>query len=94
MFGVYHSTFISKNSKYNTRVFFQIMMKSLIKMVPTHYEQLLYKWPIYNGAGDQIDFPRPILIGCCLKGQMLYRPSQYVTNITITLINKGIKPKN
>jgi len=60
----------------------------------TNYEQLLYQWPICNGAGDQIDFPRPILIDCCLKGQMLFRPSQYVTNITITLINKGIKPNN
>jgi len=58
----------------------------------SHNEQSVYQWPICNGAGDQIDFPRPILIGCCLKGQMLFRPSQYVTNITIALINKGIKP--
>jgi len=92
MFGVSHSTFISKNSRYNTRVFFS-NYDEIFDKNGTNYEQLLYQWPICNGAGDQIDFPRPILIDCCLKGQMLFRPSQYVTNITITLINKGITPK-
>jgi hypothetical protein len=43
----------------------------------TNYEQLLYQWPICNGAGDQIDFPRPILIDCCLKEQFVV-PTQSV----------------
>jgi hypothetical protein len=59
-----------------------------------HNEQSVYQWPICNGAGDQIDFPRPILIGCCFKGQSVV-PTQSVCtpNIAIALINKGIKSK-